>query len=271
MIPFISGIILKDKIVLEKSVDDEFSDILKRIKIEDTIENQLSKFVKVQLISKSNRDSFNYNNWIYYIRQKSIPDWYKENPKKYEDMFRESVKKSFKDNIIIAVNSAWIKFKEDKKGLYYLYDDVIPHKNRKEFSFEMDNNYAKSSMRTFLNEPDRLLKYLKEEFGDRLVPVTLDLLSLDGYNDYGIVEGDYLGLLTLDLYRKYRKNIPNVHADWWLVTPARTSNNPAICQTASLNYYGDTRLSLYVDKYGFINFTEPDLPCSLRPFFIIKK
>ena len=31
MIPFISGIILKDKIVLEKSVDDEFSDILKRI------------------------------------------------------------------------------------------------------------------------------------------------------------------------------------------------------------------------------------------------
>ena len=48
MIPFISGIILKDKIVLEKSVDDEFSDILKRIKIEDTIENQLSKFVNMQ-------------------------------------------------------------------------------------------------------------------------------------------------------------------------------------------------------------------------------
>ena len=86
--------------------------------------------------------------------------------------------------------------------------------------FESDNNNWKTSnIRRKLNE-----EYLKElVFGEEnIVEHTVDLLSLDGLNDYG-PSTDKVRLLTIDQYRKYRKILgENKDKWWWLSTPDST-------------------------------------------------
>ena len=49
-------------------------------------------------------------------------------------------------------------------------------------------------------------------------------MSLDGQEEYGETD-DFVSLLTVDEYRKYRKFIPNTDEWWWLVTPWSTPCN----------------------------------------------
>ena len=44
---------------------------------------------------------------------------------------------------------------------------------------------------------------LKKEFGDRLIPISLDLISMDGFKDYGTVEGDILAIPNIQLLMKF--------------------------------------------------------------------
>ena len=65
---------------------------------------------------------------------------------------------------------------------------------------------------------------LIDEVGKRgLCDIELDLLSLDGLDDYGTVI-DKVGLLTVDMYRKYNRIIEKYPVDdwWWLATPWST-------------------------------------------------
>ena len=84
-----------------------------------------------------------------------------------------------------------------------------------------------------------LAKDLRKEFGDRLVPIALDLLSLDGLDDYGIVEGDILAIPTLDLYRECRKSIPKSDNWWWLATPDSTPSGTGASFIRCVNSGGD--------------------------------
>ena len=87
--------------------------------------------------------------------------------------------------------------------------------------FDSDNNNWKiSDIRKRLNE--EYLKEIENAFGkDKIVDHTVDLLSLDGLEDYG-TSIDKVSLLTIDQYRKYRRVLGKNLDNWWLVTPDST-------------------------------------------------
>lgn len=87
--------------------------------------------------------------------------------------------------------------------------------------FGDNNNWKTSDVRRKLN--GEYLREIEEAFGeDRIVEHTVDLLSLDGLDDYG-TSTDKVSLLTIDQYRKYRKILgDNMKYPWWLVTPDST-------------------------------------------------
>ena len=89
------------------------------------------------------------------------------------------------------------------------------------------NNWGKSSLRTYLNS--EFYEKISKEIGkDNIVAFKRNLLSLDGQTEYGELD-DFVSLLTVDEYRKYRKHIPNTDDWWWLITPWSTSCND--CKT----------------------------------------
>lgn len=89
------------------------------------------------------------------------------------------------------------------------------------------NNWKKSCLRTYLNS--EFYEKISKGIGkDNIVALKRDLLSLDGQTEYGESD-DFVSLLTVDEYRKYRKHIPNTDDWWWLITPWSTSCND--CKT----------------------------------------
>lgn len=82
------------------------------------------------------------------------------------------------------------------------------------------NDWRKSSLRKYLNE-----EFIKNfESGD-LLPFVSDLTSDDGMTDYGTSE-DYVALLSDNLYRKYRKFVPQYDTWVWTITPYSCSPHP---------------------------------------------
>ena len=93
-----------------------------------------------------------------------------------------------------------------------------------ESKFDSDsNNWKESSLRSYLN--GEFLEALREEIGkENILSFERDLLSLDGLGEYGKCE-DYVSLLNVDEYRKYRKHIPNTDCYWWLLTADSVKSN----------------------------------------------
>lgn len=189
---------------------------LEKMKIEDTRLNESKMFVRAELSLLSKDYTVDIKKWKYTVNQDIVPDWYKEDPIRYENEFCAEVEAWVAKTIKVMCGKAWIKIKEDEKGMYYLLFDNLFNS-----SFGETNNYANSHVRKKLAEHD-LTKCMKEEYGDKLVPITINLLSLDGLDDYGTVTGDILAIPTLDLYRECRKNIPNSDGWYWLATPDST-------------------------------------------------
>lgn len=75
------------------------------------------------------------------------------------------------------------------------------------------NNWRESSLREYLNNDfyNRISDAIGE---DDIILFKRDLLSLDGQTEYGECE-DYVSLLTVDEYRRYRNLIPNTDEYWW--------------------------------------------------------
>ena len=165
---------------------------------------------------------------------------------------RDAVQEWVDDHVFAAAGETWIAIKKDDKGTYYLLDRVLLS-----MEFGDTNNYKESKIRKFLGESD-LAEKLKDEFGDRLVSISLDLKSLDGLDDYGTCEGDILAIPTLDLYRECRKEIPNADSWWWLSTPNST---PSGCGASGVRY---------VIGGGDVSCTDRRGCGGLRPFFILK-
>ena len=120
-----------------------------------------------------------------------------------------------------------------------------------------NNNWKTSDIKEKLN--DDYLKELEEVFGkDRIVEHTVNLLSLDGLDDYGI-STDKVSLLTIDQYRKYRKILGgNLDDWWWLITPDSTPSG-----------YG-ARCVQYVDSDGDVDCNHCSYYGGVRPFFILQ-
>lgn len=252
MCQFKSGIILKNRVVLAPMYNDSHSNLLKSMGIEDTRENAMRKFVRAELVPPNNDKTADIKNWKYRVDQDIVPDWYKEDPKRYEDEMRKAVEDWMKKHFANICGKSCVKIKEDNNDSYYMLADTLFRSD-----FGSNNNYATSVVRQKLQEHN-FAKKLKEEYGDKLVPITTNLLSMDGFNDYGVVNGDILALRTFDLNRECRKNIPNNDTWEWLATPDST---PSSCGSDCVQY---------VNSDGYVDCVWYDDCGAVRPFFILR-
>ena len=252
MCRFKSGLIFKDRVVLAPMYNESHSRMLERMEVEDSDFNARKVFVRAELLPENDDIMSDINKWKYVVDQDVIPDWYDVDSKKYEDMFRESVKEWRINNIFEICGQPCTKLKEENGNTYY-------HMCKPLFSTEFgdDNNYATSTLRKQLVESD-FAKALVETYGDALVPVTMDLTSLDGLKDYGIVT-DIIGVPDIDLYRECRENIFVGDDWWWLPTPDSTpsGNGSSVVQCVGVD--GNVHWSCAGEDEW-----------SARPFFILK-
>lgn len=252
------GIILRDRVVLTPKWDEYytgFSDLLKSLGIEDNYINPSSSFVMVELEPPGGNRAIDFSMWVYSEDQEVVPDWYVANPKRYEMEFRAAVKEHLKDKFVVLCGYAWTPIKSDDVGTYYLLDGVVETS-----MFGKTNNYAESFIREKLAYGD-LVERLKKDLGNWLVPITSNLLSLDGLDDYGIIDGDFIAIPTLDLYRVCRKRIPQIDKWWWLATPDSTPSNTSGIGASDIRY---------VDSSGHVDRRGGSGDGGVRPFFILK-
>jgi len=252
MCQFKSGIITKRGVTLAPMYNDSHSKLLEFMGIEDTRENAMRKFVRAELVPPKNDKTADVKNWKYRVDQDIVPDWYEEDSKRYEDEMREAVVDWMKEHFANICGKSCVKIKEDDNGSYYMLADTLFSSD-----FGSNNNYATSTVRKKLQKCD-FAKKLQEEYGNKLVPVTTNLLSMDGFDDYGIVDGDILALRTFDLNRECRKNIPNNNTWEWLATPDSTPSS------YGSNYVG------CVGSDGYVNYGWCDSCGAVRPFFILR-
>lgn len=157
-----------------------------------------------------------------------------------------------------------------KNNVEYIVLEQLPDKqtvvirkylleNKMEFDSD-NNNWKTSSIRERLNNNvDGYLREVEDAFGkDKIVTHTVDLLSLDGLDDYG-TSNDKISLLTIDQYRKYRKILSeNINKWWWLLTPDSTSSGSSASYVRCVLSNGDVDY----DHCGYDG--------GVRPFFIIQ-
>lgn len=252
MCQFKSGIILKNRIVLAPDENESHSDLLESLHIKDNGVNMMKKFVRVELIPPECNKAADINLWHFRVDQDFVPDWFENDKKKYEQDFRDSVKDYLVGKFVVICGLPWNVIKEDNGCTYYLLDGIL-----KNIQFGKNNNYKQSYVKEKLNS-SKLAQQLKNEFGDRLVPINTNLLSLDGLDDYGNTEEEILSIPTLDLYRECRKNITKVESSWWLSTPYSTPSG-----------YGSDDVG-YVNSDGSVDWDWYDCCMGVRPFFILR-
>ena len=252
MCQFKSGIILKNRIVLAPEGNESHSDLLESLHIDDNSVNMMKKFVRAELVPPNYNIAADINLWKFRVDQDFVPDWFENDKKKFEQDFRDAVKDYLSGKFVVICGLPWIIIKKENGCTYYLLDGIL-----KESQFGQNNNYNQSYAKEKLNSSD-LVKQLKNEFGDRLVPINTNLLSLDGLDDYEHAEGDILSIPTLDLYRECRKNITKIDVPWWLSTPYST---PSGCGSGGVEF---------VCSGGNVDWYWCDSCRGVRPFFILR-
>lgn len=85
------------------------------------------------------------------------------------------------------------------------------------------NEWTSSNLRDYLST--EIYKKICEEIGtENVIEFERNLLSLDGQSEYGTCK-DFVSLISIDEYRKYRSMIPNFEEWWWTLTPYSTKCN----------------------------------------------
>ena len=152
-----------------------------------------------------------------------------------------------------------------KNGVQYIVCEQLKNRTtavvRKEcldktMAFGSNNNWKESNWREYLNTT--YLKEMENVFGTgNIIEHEVDLLSLDGYDDYGI-SADKISVMNIDRYRKYHKYIWDTGKYHYLSTPNST---PSGIGSSSVQY---------VHSGGRVDWDCADNVRSVRPFFIIK-
>lgn len=177
-----------------------------------------------------------------------------ENLKNLNEAFEQLRKKYQKPEIGKTIEVAgikWLVLDKLEKG-YLVISDEFYGKSRE---FDTDcNNWDSSDLRQELNT--ELRRKIEEAVGEGgLLKFTRDLLSMDGQTEYGSCE-DYVSLISVDEYRKYRKLLPNTGEWWWTLTPDSTKCND------------DTSYIRVVSPSGGIYDDYCSGSCGVRPFCI---
>lgn len=124
----------------------------------------------------------------------------------------------------------WLVLDKLEKGYFAISEDFYGRDRKFD---DNCNDWKSSDLRNELNTD--LRKKIESELGtDSLVEFERNLLSLDGQTEYGTCR-DYVSLISLDEYRKYRKFLPNTGKWWWTLTPDSTAcnNNDTYVRVAS--------------------------------------
>lgn len=254
MCQFKSGIILKSKVVLTPEGNESHSDLLESLGIEDSHMNATKTFVRAELIPKNNDKMSNVKEWRFKVDQDIVPDWYKKDPEKYEQEFRDAVENymaEWKKQFKFICGHYWTSV-QDGDRTYYFMNGIL-----KKSEFGKTNNYAESYVRNDLVNSD-LAEDLKKEFGDKLVPISLDLTSMDGFKDYSTIEGDILTIPNIQLLMKFGESIPLIDNWYWLATPNQTPKR------------GDSHCVRCVYSDGCVGCGDCDYDWGVRPFFILQ-
>lgn len=254
MCQFKSGVILKNRVVLTPEGNESHSNLLESLGIEDTHMNASKTFVRAELIPKNDNKMSDVKDWRYKVDQDIVPDWYEEDPERYEQEFRDAVENymmEWKKKFKFICGYYWKAIK-DGNFTYYFMNDIL-----KKSEFGKTNNYAESYVRDDLINSE-LATELKKEFGNRIVPISLDLTSMDGFKDYGTVEGDILAIPNIQLLMKFGENIPLIDNWYWLANPNQTPKR------------NDSRFVRYVYSNGGVYYGGCGYGRGVRPFFILK-
>lgn len=177
-----------------------------------------------------------------------------ENLKNLNEAYEQLKKKYQKPEIgktIEVAGMKWLVLDKLEKG-YLVISDEFYGKSRE---FDTDcNNWDSSDLRQELNT--ELRRKIEEAVGEGgLLKFTRDLLSMDGQTEYGSCE-DYVSIISVDEYRKYRKLLPNTGEWWWTLTPDSTKCND------------DTSYIRVVSPSGYINNNYYYGSDGVRPFCI---
>ena len=254
MCNFKSGIILKSKVVLTPEGNESHSDLLESLGIEDNHINASKTFVRAELIPKNDDKMEDVKEWRYKVDQDIVPDWYEKDPERYAQEFRNAVEKymeGWKKQFKFICGYYWTSV-QDEDRTYYFMNGIL-----KRLEFGRTNNYTDSYVRRDLANSE-LAEELKKEFGDKLVPISLDLTSMDGFKEYGTVEGDILAIPNIQLLMKFGESIPLIDNWYWLATPNQTPTR------------NDSRYVQYVDSDGDVLYCGCDCGWGVRPFFILQ-
>lgn len=177
-----------------------------------------------------------------------------ENLKKLNEAYEQLKEKYQKPEIGKTIEVAgikWLVLDKLEKG-YLVISDEFYGKSRE---FDTDcNNWDSSDLRQELNT--ELRRKIEEAVGEGgLLKFTRDLLSMDGQTEYGSCE-DYVSLISVDEYRKYRKLLPNTGEWWWTLTPDSTKCND------------DTSYIRVVSPFGDVYDSNFNGSCGVRPVCI---
>lgn len=146
-----------------------------------------------------------------------------ENIKNLNEVFEQLRKKYQKPEIGKTIEVAginWLVLGKLEKGYFAISEDFY---GRDRGFDDNSNDWKSSDLRNELNTD--LRKKIESELGtDSLVEFERNLLSLDGQTEYGTCR-DYVSLISVDEYRKYRKLLPNTGKWWWTLTPDSTACN----------------------------------------------
>ena len=216
MCEFKSGIIFKNRVVLAPLGNESHSSLLESLEVEDNEFNASKKFVRAELIPPEKYIiTSDISKWEYRVDQDIVPDWYSNDPERYEEEFRESVKDFMEKNFTEEFGYYWTNIEMDGKKYHFMYG-ILARMN-----FGRNNNYAESSVREYL-EGCKLTKDIKDKYGNSIVSFENNLLSMDGFDDYGSVKYDVLSIPNFDLFRKCGNRLPLIDCPYWLSTPNQT-------------------------------------------------
>ena len=115
MCQFKSGIILKTRCVVAQGSDDSHTTLLEELNIDDTRENAMRKFVRVELVPPKGEWWTDPETWKINVDQDIVPDWFETDREKYLDEFRKAVKEWW--NVHVLVDQ---KIDELSSGYYRL-------------------------------------------------------------------------------------------------------------------------------------------------------
>lgn len=171
-----------------------------------------------------------------------------ENLKNLNEAYEQLKEKYQKPEIGKTIEVAgikWLVLDKLEKG-YLVISDEFYGKSRE---FDTDcNNWDSSDLRQELNT--ELRRKIEEAVGEGgLLKFTRDLLSMDGQTEYGSCE-DYVSLISVDEYRKYRKLLPNTGGWWWTLTPDSTKCNDDTSYIRVVSRSGYINYNNYLGSYG---------------------